>query len=113
MKNIAIAAALLAAHVSAAAAATLDTVKQRGMLVCGVSTGFAGFSAPDSQGMLSGRWWQLVFGIICTAVALYQGYETEATPEGVAYATTRTVVISSLAVLCMDFVLTALMFSTH
>jgi len=53
-----------------------------------------------------------VFGIICTAVALYQGYETEATPEGVAYATTRTVVISSLAVLAMDFVLTALMFST-
>ncbi|HEV7914194.1 MAG TPA: lipid asymmetry maintenance ABC transporter permease subunit MlaE [Albitalea sp.] len=54
----------------------------------------------------------VVFGIICTAVALYQGYETEATPEGVAYATTRTVVISSLAVLGMDFVLTALMFST-
>jgi phospholipid/cholesterol/gamma-HCH transport system permease protein len=53
-----------------------------------------------------------VFGIICTAVALYQGYETEATPEGVAYATTRTVVISSLSVLGMDFVLTALMFST-
>jgi phospholipid/cholesterol/gamma-HCH transport system permease protein len=55
----------------------------------------------------------LVFGIICTAVALYQGYETEATPEGVAYATTRTVVISSLSVLGMDFVLTALMFSTN
>ena len=53
-----------------------------------------------------------VFGIICTAVALYQGYETEATPEGVAYATTRTVVVASLAVLGMDFVLTALMFST-
>ena len=53
-----------------------------------------------------------VFGLICTFVALYQGYETQATPEGVAYATTRTVVISSLAVLAMDFVLTALMFST-
>ena len=52
------------------------------------------------------------FGIIVTMVALYQGHETEATPEGVAYATTRTVVISSLAVLAMDFVLTALMFST-
>ena len=51
------------------------------------------------------------FGLICTTVALYQGYETQATPEGVAYATTRTVVISSLAVLAMDFVLTALMFS--
>ena len=45
-------------------------------------------------------------------VALYQGFETEATPEGVAYATTRTVVISSLWVLGTDFVLTALMFST-
>ena len=53
-----------------------------------------------------------VFGVICTFVALYQGYETEATPEGVAYATTRTVVMSSLAVLGMDFILTALMFST-
>lgn len=53
-----------------------------------------------------------VFGIICTCVALYQGHETEATPEGVAYATTRTVVISSLWILGMDFVLTAMMFST-
>ncbi|MET0382739.1 MAG: lipid asymmetry maintenance ABC transporter permease subunit MlaE [Burkholderiaceae bacterium] len=53
-----------------------------------------------------------VFGVICTAVALYQGYETQATPEGVAYATTRTVVFSSLSVLAMDFILTAVMFST-
>jgi phospholipid/cholesterol/gamma-HCH transport system permease protein len=54
----------------------------------------------------------VVFGFICTCVALYQGFETEATPEGVAYATTRTVVIASLWVLGMDFILTALMFST-
>jgi phospholipid/cholesterol/gamma-HCH transport system permease protein len=54
----------------------------------------------------------VVFGIICNYVALYQGYETEATPEGVAYATTRTVVISSLGILFMDFILTALMFTT-
>lgn len=53
-----------------------------------------------------------VFGVICTFVALYQGHETQATPEGVAHATTRTVVIASLGVLAMDFVLTALMFST-
>jgi phospholipid/cholesterol/gamma-HCH transport system permease protein len=53
-----------------------------------------------------------VFGVICTFVALYQGHETQATPEGVAYATTRTVVISSLAILGSDFILTALMFST-
>jgi phospholipid/cholesterol/gamma-HCH transport system permease protein len=54
----------------------------------------------------------MVFGVVCTSVALYQGYETEATPEGVAYATTRTVVTASLGVLAMDFILTALMFST-
>ena len=54
----------------------------------------------------------VMFGLICTVVALYQGHETDATPEGVAYATTRTVVVSSLAVLATDFVLTALMFST-
>ena len=53
----------------------------------------------------------IVFGIACTFVALYQGYEAQATPEGVAQATTRTVVVSSLAVLGLDFVLTALMFS--
>ncbi|MFT3953453.1 MAG: lipid asymmetry maintenance ABC transporter permease subunit MlaE [Piscinibacter sp.] len=53
-----------------------------------------------------------VFGVIVSFVALYQGHETDATPEGVAYATTRTVVISSLAILGMDFILTALMFST-
>lgn len=55
----------------------------------------------------------VVFGVICTFVAVYQGYETQATPEGVAHATTRTVVISSLSVLAMDFVLTALMFATR
>ncbi len=53
-----------------------------------------------------------VFGVICTFVALFQGYETQPTPEGVAYATTRTAVMSSLLVLAMDFILTALMFST-
>jgi len=54
-----------------------------------------------------------VFGLICTFVALYQGYESDATPEGVAYATTRTVVFSSLGILFMDFILTALMFTTE
>ena len=49
----------------------------------------------------------MVFGVICTFVALYQGYETQATPEGVAHATTRTVVIASLGVLAMDSCSTA------
>ena len=55
----------------------------------------------------------IVFGVICSFVAVYQGYEAKATPEGVARATTRTVVISSLSVLAMDFLLTALMFSSR
>jgi phospholipid/cholesterol/gamma-HCH transport system permease protein len=54
----------------------------------------------------------VVFGFVCTFVALYQGYTTNATPEGVAQATTRTVVVSSLSVLGLDFILTALMYST-
>jgi phospholipid/cholesterol/gamma-HCH transport system permease protein len=53
----------------------------------------------------------LVFGIAATFVALYQGYEAQPTPEGVARATTRTVVVSSLLVLWLDFVMTALMFN--
>ncbi|CAN5170450.1 lipid asymmetry maintenance ABC transporter permease subunit MlaE [soil metagenome] len=52
----------------------------------------------------------LVFGIAVTFVALNEGYGCKPTPEGVARATTRTVVISSLGVLALDFVLTALMF---
>lgn len=54
MKRITIAASLLAASIAGASAATLDIVKQRGTLVCGVSTGFAGFSTPDSQGNFKG-----------------------------------------------------------
>jgi phospholipid/cholesterol/gamma-HCH transport system permease protein len=53
----------------------------------------------------------VVFGIAVTFVALFQGYEAQPTPEGVARATTRTVVIASLTVLGLDFLLTALMFS--
>jgi general L-amino acid transport system substrate-binding protein len=54
MKRIVITTAWLAASLLPAAAGTLDTVKQRGQLVCGVSAGFAGFSAPDSQGNYKG-----------------------------------------------------------
>lgn len=53
----------------------------------------------------------VVFGVAVTFIALYQGYVADATPEGVARATTRTVVIGSLMVLWLDFLLTALMFS--
>lgn len=53
----------------------------------------------------------VVFGFTVTFVALFQGFEAQPTPEGVSRATTRTVVVASLAILGLDFVLTALMFS--
>jgi phospholipid/cholesterol/gamma-HCH transport system permease protein len=53
----------------------------------------------------------IVFGFAVTFVALLQGFEAQPTPEGVASATTRTVVMASLAVLGLDFILTALMFT--
>jgi len=53
----------------------------------------------------------IVFGFAVTFIALFQGYEAKATPEGVSLATTRTVVYASLGVLGLDFLLTALMFS--
>ena len=53
----------------------------------------------------------VVFGFAVTFIALFQGYEAQPTPEGVARATTRTVVIASLTVLWLDFMLTALMFN--
>jgi len=52
----------------------------------------------------------VVFGVVCTWIALFEGYDAVPTSEGVSRATTRTVVHSSLAVLGFDFVLTALMF---
>jgi len=53
----------------------------------------------------------VVFGITVTFIALLQGFAARPTPEGVSHATTRTVVTASLAVLGLDFLLTAMMFS--
>ncbi|HZY20105.1 MAG TPA: lipid asymmetry maintenance ABC transporter permease subunit MlaE [Ramlibacter sp.] len=53
----------------------------------------------------------LVFGLTVTFIAVLEGYTAHPTPEGVSRATTRTVVMGSLAVLGLDFVLTAMMFS--
>ncbi|HRN74889.1 lipid asymmetry maintenance ABC transporter permease subunit MlaE [Ottowia sp.] len=53
----------------------------------------------------------LVFGVTVTFVALLQGYTAKPTADGVARATTRTVVMASLMVLGLDFLLTAMMFS--
>ena len=51
----------------------------------------------------------IVFGVVCTMIALFEGYDAPPTAEGVSRATTRTVVNSSLAVLSLDFILTAFM----
>jgi phospholipid/cholesterol/gamma-HCH transport system permease protein len=61
--------------------------------------------------VLNGVIKSFVFGVAVTFIALYEGYCAAPTPEGVARATTRTVVIGSLMVLWLDFLLTALMFS--
>ncbi|MEO6972971.1 MAG: lipid asymmetry maintenance ABC transporter permease subunit MlaE [Rhodoferax sp.] len=53
----------------------------------------------------------IVFGFTVTFIALLEGFESQPTPEGVSRATTRTVVVASLAVLGLDFILTAMMFS--
>ncbi|WP_194756247.1 lipid asymmetry maintenance ABC transporter permease subunit MlaE [Aliidiomarina indica] len=52
----------------------------------------------------------LVFAVVVTWIALYKGYTAMPTSPGISAATTQTVVYSSLAVLGLDFVLTALMF---
>ena len=52
----------------------------------------------------------VVFGLVVTWIAVFEGYDAIPTTEGVSRATTRSVVYSSLAVLALDFVLTALMF---
>jgi phospholipid/cholesterol/gamma-HCH transport system permease protein len=49
----------------------------------------------------------LVFGVACSLIAVYEGYQCEPTPEGVGLATTRTVVTSSVMVLLLNYLLTA------
>ena len=52
----------------------------------------------------------IIFGFVTTWIALFEGYDTVPTSEGVSRATTRTVVNSAFAILGLDFILTALMF---
>lgn len=86
-----------------------------GVLMIGVDAG--AFWGQMQSGV---DWWDdlgngvfksLVFGVAVTFVALLQGYVAKPTPEGVSRATTRTVVMASLAVLGLDFLMTAWMFS--
>lgn len=59
--------------------------------------------------VMSGIYKSIVFGLVVTWIAVYQGYYADSTSAGIANATTRSVVYSSLAVLGLDFVLTAMM----
>ena len=59
--------------------------------------------------ILNGVIKSFVFGVACTIIALFEGYDAPPTAEGVSRATTRTVVNSSLAILGLDFILTSFM----
>lgn len=62
------------------------------------------------EDILNGVIKSFVFGMAVTVIALFEGYDAPPTAEGVSGATTRTVVESSLAILMLDFILTAMMF---
>jgi len=59
------------------------------------------------EDVMNGVWKSAAFGAVITLVATFEGYTTAPTSEGVAYATTRTVVASSILTLALDFILTA------
>ncbi len=63
------------------------------------------------EDILNGVIKSAVFGVAVAWIAVFEGYDTVPTSEGISRATTRTVVHSSLAVLGLDFILTALMFN--
>jgi phospholipid/cholesterol/gamma-HCH transport system permease protein len=67
-------------------------------------------SVDFTEDILNGVIKSVVFGVIVSWIAVFEGFDAEPTAEGVSGATTRTVVTSSLAILASDFILTALMF---
>jgi phospholipid/cholesterol/gamma-HCH transport system permease protein len=64
-------------------------------------------NAVDLRDVTEGIVKSLVFGAACSLIAVYEGYNSEPTPEGVGLATTRTVVTSSVMVLLLNYLLTA------
>jgi phospholipid/cholesterol/gamma-HCH transport system permease protein len=63
----------------------------------------------ELEDVMEGVLKSFVFGVACSLVAVYEGYHAVPTAEGVGRATTRTVVISSVSVLLLDYMLTAVM----
>jgi phospholipid/cholesterol/gamma-HCH transport system permease protein len=57
------------------------------------------------EGLIKG----LVFGVACSLIAVFEGYNSLPTAEGVGQATTRCVVISSVVTLVLDYILTAIL----
>lgn len=99
------------------------------MIFCVVGIWGGAMVAVDWLGVYSGSYWgnmensvqfgtdvlnglikAVVFAVVVTWIAVFQGYDCDPTSEGISRATTRTVVYASLAVLGLDFILTALMF---
>ncbi len=99
------------------------------LIFCVVGIWGGAMMAVDWLGVYSGSYWAnmqnsvqfgadvlnglikaVVFAAVVTWIAVFQGYDCEPTSEGISRATTRTVVYASLAVLGLDFILTALMF---
>ena len=85
-----------------------------GVVIIGVDEG-SFWSQMQSAGdfredIVNGVIKSVVFGVAITWIALFEGYDALPTAEGVSGATTRTVVTSSLAILGLDFILTAFMF---
>jgi phospholipid/cholesterol/gamma-HCH transport system permease protein len=64
-------------------------------------------NAVDLRDVTEGIVKSVVFGVACSLIAVYEGYQCEPTPEGVGLATTRTVVTSSVMVLLLNYLLTA------
>jgi len=57
------------------------------------------------EGLIKG----FVFGVACSLIAVYEGYHADPTAEGVGRATTRTVVISAVSTLVLDYIVTAIL----
>lgn len=90
--------AVLGAHVSAVLWLGLDNSIYWSSMVGSVDFG---------HDLLGGVFKAAVFGVLIGLISVHQGYTAKPTGEGVAYATTRTVIHSAIAILAFDFVLTA------
>jgi phospholipid/cholesterol/gamma-HCH transport system permease protein len=90
--------AILGAHVSAVLWLGLDNGTYWSSMIGSVDV---------TSDLLAGVFKALVFGLLIGLIAVFQGYSAKPTGEGVAYATTRTVIYSAIAILAFDFVLTA------